>query len=407
MIRLAHRLIEAVAPKRIGEEFRPMLSSFWLANLSDGILLAGGPLLVASLTRNAVLVALASILQRLPWMLVGLWAGVVADRHDRRLIAVVANIGRVVLLAVLSLLVATDRATIGIVLAMLLFMGAAEVFSDTSLDAMMPMVVPHADLGIANSRMMFGHMGINQLAGPPVGAALFALGMALPFVAQAILLAAAATIVARLRLPPRQIAPSTDRNVVREIGEGMRWLWRDRPLRALTITVVTLNVTFGATIAVLVLYALERLNLGEQGFGLLLTATAVGGVIGTLVYGAIEKRVSAPTMLRAVLVAETATHLGFALTSTAWVAMIIAFVFGFEASIWGTTAHAIRQRTVPEDMQGRVGAFYRVGGQSGLIVGGLLGGVLASAYGITAPYWFAFVGSVLIIIFIWGEMAEL
>ena len=78
------RILDVVAPPRMGVGFRWLLASSWTSNLGDGIGLAAGPLLVASQTRNPVLVAMAALLQRLPWLLFGLWAGAIADRVDRR-----------------------------------------------------------------------------------------------------------------------------------------------------------------------------------------------------------------------------------------------------------------------------------------------------------------------------------
>ena len=69
-----------------------MLASFWVTNIGDGIALVAGPLLVASQTRDPLLVAMATLLQRLPWLLFGLYAGVIADRLDRRRIIVVVNL---------------------------------------------------------------------------------------------------------------------------------------------------------------------------------------------------------------------------------------------------------------------------------------------------------------------------
>nr|MDA8322005.1 MFS transporter [Actinomycetota bacterium] len=80
------RLAGVVAPARLGRDFRWLLSSSWVTNLGDGITLAAGPLLVASQTRNPLAVAMAVLLQRLPWLIFGLYAGVVADRFSRRVI---------------------------------------------------------------------------------------------------------------------------------------------------------------------------------------------------------------------------------------------------------------------------------------------------------------------------------
>lgn len=400
------RLLELIVPARIGRPFRWFLSSFWLANLGDGLLLAAGPLLVASQTRNPALVALATVLQRLPWMIFGLAAGVVADRFDRRRVALLTDGARIVVLAFLGTLVAIDQVNIAIVLVVLFLMGVAEAFSDTAIDAMMPSLVADEDLGIANARVMFGYMGMNNLAGPPIGAMLFGMGMAVPFLAQVVLLAAALVCVTQLRLPHVERSSATTTNAWIEIREGLVWLWRNPPVRTLSLALTTLNITFGAAMAVMVLYAIEHLDMGEAGFGLLLGASAVGGLIGSASYGFLEARYKLSTILRVVLITETLTHLGLALATTGWMAMGVSVVFGAEASVWGTASRLLRQRAVPEELQGRIGAAYRMLGQTGMIVGGVIAGVLAGAFGVIAPYWFAFFGSVVIVALIWSQIDD-
>ena len=91
----------------MGTSFRWLVGSSWISNLGDGIGLAAGPLLVAAQTHDPLLVALAALLQRLPWLLFGLYAGVVADRLERRLVVVVVDGLRAFVLAVLTAASAT------------------------------------------------------------------------------------------------------------------------------------------------------------------------------------------------------------------------------------------------------------------------------------------------------------
>ncbi len=105
--------MERVAPERMGTSFRWLLGSSWVSNISDGIALAAGPLLVASQTREPFLVAMAVVLQRLPWLLLGLYAGALADRVDRKRLIIIANLARAVVVAVLCLAIVTDRVNVG------------------------------------------------------------------------------------------------------------------------------------------------------------------------------------------------------------------------------------------------------------------------------------------------------
>lgn len=398
------RALETVAPARLGIGFRWLLGSSWASNLSDGILLAVGPLLVASLTRDAFLVSLAATVQWLPPLVFGLLAGAVTDRVDRRLLVVAANLVRVVVFVLLTTAVATTAVSITAVLASLFVLATAEVFADNTTSTLLPTLLDRDDLAIGNARVQTGVVTLNQLAGPPVGAALFTAGAAWAFGAQAVLVALAAVLVSRIALPPTGRDTATRSHLWADITEGVRWVRHHPAIRTLVITIFTFNITFGAAWSVLVLYATRRLELGEVGFGLVTTVMAAGGLVGTVSYGRITRRISLGDLMRIGLVIETLTHLALALTSSPWVAMPVFFVFGMHAFVWGTTSITIRQRAVPRQLQGRVGSVNLVGTMGGLVVGSLLGGVLAQRAGITAPFWFAFLGSAIFLLLIWRPL---
>ncbi len=400
------RLVEAVLPSRMGTPFRWLIGSTWATNLGDGIALAAGPLLIASQTQDPLLVALGGLLQRLPWLLFGLYAGALADRVDRRRLVIAVNAMRAAVLVVLTAAIVTGSVDITVVLVTMFLLGTAEVFADTTTGTLLPMVVTRADLGIGNARVMAGQITMNQLVGPALGAALFAAGIAWPFLTQAVCVALGAMLVTRMALP-RLSRPAERPHVGRDIAEGFTWTWRNPPVRTLTLTIVTFNVTWGAAWSVLVLYAMQRLDLGPVGFGLLSTVGAVGGIVGTASYDWLERHVSLATIMRVGLLIETFTHLGLAVTTTPWVAMAIMFVFGAHAFVWGTTARAVRMRAVPLELQGRVGSLYSVGVYGGIVVGQAVGGVVARVWGVTGPFWFAFVGSACILVAIWRELSHI
>ena len=401
------RIVEGAAPSRLGVGFRWLLASSWSTNLSDGIRLAAGPLLVASQTDDALLVALAALVQWLPPLLFGLYAGALSDRLDRRLLVVIVNAIRTAVLAVIAAAVLTGTVSVGVVLVALFLLGTAEVFADNTSQTLLPMLVRREDLAIANSRLQAGVITMNMLAGPPLGAALFATGMALPFMGQAVLVAAGAFLVSRIVLPPHRRDPGRVRHIRHDIAEGVRWVRHHAAVRTLVLTIFTFNITFGAAWSVLVLYAAQRLGLGAIGFGLLTTISAVGGLLGTVSYGWITRRVSLGNIMRIGLIVETLTHLGLAITTVPWVAMAIFFVFGAHAFVWGTTSVTVRQRAVPGELQGRVGSVNTVGVFGGLVIGSALGGVLAQLFGVTAPFWFAFAGSALFLVLIWNQLAHI
>jgi MFS family permease len=404
--------LDALAPAGLGRSFRFLLAATIATNLGDGIALAAGPLLVASLTRDPFLVSFAALAEYLPALLFGVVAGTVADRFDRRRIIVGVNLARAAVLAMLAAAVAGGVAGIAGVIAGLLVLGTAETFADVSTGSLLPRLVRREDLGVANARTTGAILLTNQLAGPPIGAFLFTVGMALPFAADAIGFALGAVIVSRIVLTSVGRAEgggsaTTPGGIRSEMAEGIRWLLGHPPMRTLALTILAFNVTFGAAWSVLVLYAQERLGMSDIGFGLLTTAMAVGGLAGTAAYGRLERRFALADIMRVGLLIETGTHLVLALTTLPVVALAVFVVFGAHAYVWGTTSTVVRQRAVPDQLLGRVTGVYRVGIFLGIVIGTPIGGLLARTYGITAPFWFGFVGSAILVTLLWREFSNI
>jgi MFS family permease len=338
-------------------------------------------------------------------LIFGIFGGAIADRVDRRRMVALVNLGRALVLSVLVALILTGNVSILAVLGVLFILGAAETFSDSASSTLLPSLVEKRDLGIANARMQGAFLLTNQLIAPPIGAALFAVGMALPFAANAAAFALGALLISRIagNMRSERVAVAS---VWADMGEGIRWLIGHPPMRTLALTIFTFNVTYGAAWGVLVLYSSDRLGLGAIGFGLLMTATAAGGVIGMLSYGALERRYSLTNLLRAGLLIETVMHLTLALTTVPAIAMTMLLIWGAGIFMWGTIATVIRQRAVPNALLGRVGGVYRVASVGGLVIGAPLGGLLAGAFDISAPFWFGFVGSAAFVVLLWRQFAN-
>ena len=404
--------LEPFAPARLGRSFRWLLGSALFSNLGDGIALAAGPLLVASQTDDAFLVAMAYFAQVTPPLLFSIWAGAAADRLDRRMIAILLNLARALILAILAVAIATGAVSIGLVLGALFLLSTGETFADIAEGSLLPRLVPREHLATANARMSGAFLGVNQLIAPPIGAFLFVAGAAIPFAADAICFALGAVLISRLARDVGSHRRGDDENpapqaqgVLRDIGEGIRWLAKHPAMRTLVITIVAFNVTYGAAWSVLVLYVRDQLGMGEIGYGVVTAAAAVGGILGTVAYDALTRRFSLGNLMRAGLIIETLTHLSLALTRIPAVALAIFFVFGAHAFVWGTTATTIRQRAVPDELYGRVSGVYRVGIFGGLVAGAPIGGFLARTFGIAAPFWFGFVGSAILVVILWRQFS--
>jgi MFS family permease len=399
---------DMIAPRRLGTDFRWLMSSSWTSNLGDGIALSAAPLLIASLTSSPLLVASGAMMQFLPWLLFGLLAGSIADHHDRRRLVMLANGSRAVIVLGLVVFLATGQVTVWIVLAASFLYGTAEVFADTAGSTLLPMLVRPGDLGTGNARLQAGFLVGNQLAGPPLGAFLFAIGSFWPFVVQILCVSLAVVLISRIARTP---VPARDESSAgakpHPIREGLRWLRGNAPVRTLVLIILVFNVTWAAPWSILVLYATEHLGMGPVGFGALTTASALGGLAGTASFGWLERRVSFATLMRVCLSLEVLMHLAFALTTSPAVAFAIMFGFGAYAFVWGTISTTVRQRLVPMQLQGRIASVNMVGVFGGLVIGQLLGGLIAQAWGLTAPWWFAFAGSAVTLLLVWRPISNI
>lgn len=396
--------MRALVSARLGADFTKLWTASAVSNIGDGVTMAAGPLLVASITTNPALIGGAVFVQQLPWLLFALISGAYVDRLDRRKLVVAVNALRAAALTALTLAVATDTATVALVYAVFFLLGTGETLADTAAGAFLPAIVAPDQLASANARLMATFTIANQFVAKPLGAWLFVIAAAAPFGVNALTFAVAAALVATIRpipaLPP--VAPRRSLRV--EITDGVRWLFGHRLLRTLAVSMGLANLAFCAAFATLVLYARQRLGLSDLGFGFLLTTFAVGGLVGTVLAPRLHRIVGAGTLLRAGLVVEFVTHVTLAITTTPLVAAAILVVFGIHTMVWGVIVVTLRQRVVPAHLLGRVGSVYSLLDLGGAALGSLLGGLLAGAWGLTTPFWAAAVVLALIAVIAWRPL---
>lgn len=402
----AMSVIEAATPKRLGTDFRYLIGSSWVSNLCDGISIAAGPLLVQSLTDDELLISGGLFVMFLPWLLFGLLSGALADRVDRRLMVGLSNTARAAVLAAIVLSITTGWINVWIAYAVLFTLGSLETLTDSAANTLLPMLVPKADLKVGNARLQFGHVVLNRLAGPPLGAALFAFGHWVPFATQVVLMLFAALLVVRM-VGGRRPTVTDTAPLTAQIITGARWAWAHPQIRVLMVTIALFNITFGAARGILVEYVRVHLGLGELGYGALLAAGAVGGIGGSVSYLWFEQRLGMAGLMRIGLVIETVHHFVFAGTAELWLVFPMFVLFGVHEAWWSTTLNTVRQAAVPEELQGRVGSLYLVVVFGTLVAGILIGGLFARTWDVLAPFWFGGIGSAAILVWLWPRLKPL
>jgi MFS family permease len=379
----------------LGWRFAKLWTASSLSALGSGLATIAAPLYVAAHTKSALIVSSTSGAAWLPWLLFAIPGGVLVDRVDRRRLMVAIDWSRVAVMGVLATALLTGWSSIALLDVVLFLINTGEVVFRSASQAITPAVVPRDRLERANGWLIGGTTLMQNMIAGPLGGFLFVLAASIPFFVNAGTYAASAVLVGLVAGVYRATGPDSraagPRESVRaEIAEGFRWLMHQRLLRTMALLIGLLNITLTATTAVLVLLAKERLHLGSVGYGTLFTCEAAGGILGAVGGDRLIRRVTATWTIRIGLLIEAGLHLTLATSRDAYVVGLMMFVFGVHASLWSIVAASLRQRMTPPEMLGRVGSTNLFIAAGGNCIGALLGGTLATAFGITAPYWVAF-----------------
>lgn len=382
---------------QLGASFGKLWAAGTSSALGSGLVAVATPLLIASQTRNPLIVSGATAAAMVPWLLFALPAGVFVDRLDRRRLMIWVDWVRVVVLAVLGVSILAGRVNLPLLYAALIIVSTGEILMRSASSALLPVIVPRERLERANGWLTGGVTVTRDMISGPLGGLLFVAGASLPFLANAVTYAASALFVTLITGHYR--SPSADssappRKVRADVATGLKWLLQQRLLRTMAILIGLLNVTLTAALSILVLLAKERLHLGSVGYGLLFTAMAVGGLIGAALGDRLIKLVTATWTIRIGLLVESCFHLVLATSTSAYAVGGAFLAFGVHGSLWMIVSSSLRQRLTPDDMMGRAGSSYLFVSAGGNCIGAVLGGVLATAFGLTAPYWVGFVAAV-------------
>ena len=356
------------------------------SNLGDGIGFVAIPLLAAALTSDPVLIAGLSMVNAGARLLVVLPIGVLVDRVNRTAVLWTANLGRALVLATLALAVANGAGSIAVLYGVFALIGIMESAADNSSLSVLPAVVETKDLDTANSQISAAQLVADEFVGPPLGGLMFAAAIALPFAAMSALYAAAAVLFLGLRVNVRPELPVQTGSIGRDVLIGARWLKGQRLLFGLAVIGGLVSVAYMIPFSILVLFSREVLGLDAAGYGVLLSASAVGGLVGSIIAAPLRRRVGYARTVVGSLALGALTLAAVSFTSVPWVAAICLAAYILHAVVWGICVNSLRQRLVPDHLRGRVNAVSKLLGLVGLTVGAGLGGVVAAAFGLRAPF---------------------
>lgn len=407
---------------------QPVLARFiaasGLTNLGDGIATVAWAWTASLLTRDPLMIAIVGAALRLPWAVFALPAGLLTDRLDRRKLILCMDIVRAVAfcLAALGLWLAMpfpvpppegfgSLAAFVILALAALIVGTAEVFRDNAAQTMLPALVPHDRLEYANGRLWSVELSGNAHVGPPLGAALVAIALPLPFLSNGLAYGLAALIVARISGNFRP-AQNRKRNWRAELAEGIAFLRSAPLLRLLAIVTGFWNLFFQMVMIALVLHIQENLGGSSVTYGLILAAGAVGGIAGGLLGERIVHRLGTAATAQWMLFASVPAFVGIALVEDVYSLALILALFQFSGLVWNTVSVSTRQRMIPDQLLGRVNSVYRLLAWGMMPIGLLLSGVIvrlgetmfARETALTGPFWVAALGVLLVTLAGWRRL---
>jgi MFS family permease len=252
-------------------------------------------LLVLAETHSPAKAGIVGFAQTLPYMLFYLPAGALVDRWDRKRVMLVADAGRVLAIGSLALVLAFDGFTFAQVVVVAFVEGSGFVFFSLSESAALPQIVPKEQLPTAVAQNQARIQGAD-LAGQPLGGALFGISRLLPFAADAISYAVSFVSLLFVRPAFQEERDRTPTRLRAEIVEGISWLWHQPFLRAGVLLVAGSNYAFSAMILALIVRA-KNLGASSATVGLMLAFFGVGAIAGSIVAPSVQRRVHAKVVL--------------------------------------------------------------------------------------------------------------
>jgi predicted MFS family arabinose efflux permease len=366
---------------------RALVVSAAVSSVGDGAFVAAAPLLAASLTRDPVAVSVVAAASAAPWVLVGPWAGAWVDRLPRRAVMITADAVRALGLALLGVLVLLDRADIVALAAAAFLVTAGRSFFDAASQAIVPQIVGRSGTALAhtNGRMAAADTAGRNLAGPPLGGALFGVAPWAPFVIDSASFAISGAALARV---PARDAPSSDGQPLwRAVRQGFAYLLHDRTLVLLAAAMCLYNLGYNLAFGVFVLYAQDVLALRNLGFGLLLTAASAGAMLMGWRARDVVSKIGVHGSVLASSVAQASSWALLAAFPSRIVGVAALSLLGAASTLITVAVVTARQQQVADHLLGRVVTAFRLFGNGAAPVGAALGGLLASAFGLAAPLW--------------------
>jgi predicted MFS family arabinose efflux permease len=380
-------------------DFRRLWTADLLSQLGSRLAMSAAPLLaVLTLNATALQVSLLRTCETAAWLLLGLFAGAWVDRIRCLPVLIWADLGRAVLYGSIPVAGWFGVLTLTHLYVVLALAGLLTVLFDVAHRSYPPRLLAPDQLLPANAKLAANH-SVAAVIGAGAGGflvqwltAAVTLGLnALTFIWSALWLRS-------IRTPEGRPAAAEVPNLRREIGDGIRYVFRHPLLRPIALNTTTAMLFQSANSAVMIVFLVREVHLSPSTIGVL----SMIGLLGAIAASWFTERLS--TRLgdaRALLLSCVGIGVAFllqALTGPGWrlTWYVVATLLAAISIIVNYILQAsIRQRLCPADLQGRVSATMSFVAWGAAPIGSLLGGLLATAFGLQATLWISGAGALL------------
>ena len=326
------------------------------------------------------------------FLVIGLPAGAWVDRMRKRRVLIVSDLVRAAVLAVVVAAALTGNASMWLLIVAGLVVSAASVFFDVAHQSYVPGLVGLDHIVEGNSKLQ-ATQSVAAVAAPAIGGLLLKVITAPALIGvNVVMYLTSAFAVGRIRHRETPPHPDTRRPLRTEIGEGLSFVVHEPILRRIVATTGLANFANAMSTAVLVIYALRVLDLGVAAWGTVVSASAVGGLVGALAAGPLAHRVGearlVPLSMLASVPAAALTPLAAVLPLPPALVLIVGGVtFSFAVVLYNVAQVSFRQRVCPPALLGRMNASVRFIVWGTMPIGGLLGGWLGTHLGVLPTLW--------------------
>lgn len=383
-----------------GEILRdPDFTKYWIASTISSLgaaatTVAVPVLVVQELSASNFEVGLVNAAQLLPYLILGLVAGVFIDRWRRKAILIWSGIGRALLLTSVPALWILGWLTLPVLIAILIGLGSLVVFGVAATQAFLPTIVPRSQLLPANARVDQSD-AVAQTVGPAAGGALVAaLGAPLILMIEGATFVVNAVLIGRITVDEPKPEDERQLNFKTEIREGIDWTYRHPTLAPLSISTHVWFFGNSAAVTALAPFVLRDLDVSSFVFGMLFAvlgvATLLGALMATRVGGQLgtgRTVVICRVLYTLPWIAVSVAASDFVPPSAAVVTLFIAMaLYGIAGGLENPNEVGFRQAVTPQDFLGRVNSTVRSANRTVAVGGALTGGAVAGAFGYRAAF---------------------